>query len=187
MTAKIQAIGMIEFNSIAVGIESADHMIKAAQVEPLMLKTICPGKFVVAVYANVAAVQASIDTGMNAGADTMVDHFVIPNIDPAVISAMGSSISGSHGSGSAVGVIETFSAASCIVAADIAVKTADVDLVEVRIAMGVGGKAFCILAGDVGPVEMSVASGSASAAEKGLLVRKTVIPSISEQVMRHIM
>jgi microcompartment protein CcmL/EutN len=181
----IQAIGMIEFNSIAVGIEAADYMFKAAQVEPLMLKTICPGKFVVAVYADVAAVQASIDSGMTAGLDTVVDHFVIPNIDPNVISAMGSSIVSTRGN--AVGIIETFSAASCIVATDVAVKTADVDILEVRIAMGVGGKAFCILSGDVGPVEMSVEAGSATAAEKGLLVRKTVIPSISEQVMRHIM
>ena len=181
----IQAVGMIEFNSIAVGIEAADYMVKAADVEPLMLKTICPGKFVVAVYSTVAAVQASIEAGMAAGADTLVDHFVIPNIDPAVISAMGRSIASMRGS--ALGVIETFSAASCIVAADTAVKTADVDLLEVRIAMGVGGKAFCILTGDVGPVEMSVGAGSASAGEKGLLVRKTVIPSISEQVLRHIM
>jgi microcompartment protein CcmL/EutN len=183
--ANIQAVGMIEFNSIAVGIEAADHMIKAAQVEPLMLKTICPGKFVVAVYSNVAAVQASIDAGMAAGVDTLVDHFVIPNIDPTVISAMGMALTSVRGN--AVGVIETFSAASCIVAADTAVKTADVDLLEVRIAMGVGGKAFCLLSGDVGPVEMSIAAGSASAAEKGLLVRKTIIPNISEQVLRHIM
>lgn len=175
---------MIEFNSIAVGIEAADHMVKAADVEPLMLKTICPGKFVVAVYANVASVQASINAGLGVGADALVDHFVIPNIDPVVIKAMGCSIADT--SGSALGVIETFSAASCIVAADVAVKAASVDLMEVRVAMGVGGKAFCIIAGDVGPVEMSVAAGSASAAEKGLLVRKVTIPSISEQVMRHI-
>ena len=183
--ANIQAVGMIEFNSIAVGIEAADHMVKAADVETLMVKSICPGKFVVAIYSTVAAVQASVDAGMAAGVDTLVDHFVIPNIDPAVITAMGSSISSPRGS--AVGVVETFSAASCIVAADVAVKTADVDLLEVRIAMGVGGKAFYIVTGDVGPVEMSVGAGSASAAEKGLLVRKTVIPSISEQILRHIM
>ena len=183
--ANIQAVGMIEFNSIAVGIEAADHMMKAADVEPLMIKSICPGKYVVAVYSNVAAVQASVDAGMAAGVDTLVDHFVIPNIDKAVIAAMGMALADIRGN--AVGVIETFSAASCIVAADTAVKTADVDLIEVRIAMGVGGKAFCILAGDVGPVEMSVGAGAASAAEKGLLVRKTVIPSISEEVLRHIM
>ncbi|MDJ0780858.1 MAG: BMC domain-containing protein [Desulfosarcinaceae bacterium] len=183
--ATIQAVGMIEFNSIAVGIESADTMFKAALVEPLMLKTICPGKYVVAVHSDVAAVQAAIDAGMSAGIDTVVDSFVIPNIDPAVISAIGSAIAGP--AGNALGVIETFSAASCIVAADTAVKTAAVDLIEVRIAMGVGGKAFCTLCGDVGPVEMAVSAGAEVASEKGLLVRKTVIPSIAEQVRRHIM
>ena len=183
--ANIQAVGMIEFNSIAVGIQAADTMVKAAQVETLMQKTICPGKYVVALYSSVSAVQAAIDAGMASGVDTVVDHFVIPNIDPSVIAAMGNSLPDARGS--AIGIIETFSAASCIVASDVAVKTADVGLLEVRIAMGVGGKAFCIMSGDVGPVEMSVAAGSASAREKGLLVRKAVIPSISEQVLRHIM
>jgi microcompartment protein CcmL/EutN len=160
-------------------------MVKAADVETLMVKSICPGKFVVIVYSNVAAVQASVDAGMAMGMDTLVDYFVLPNIDPAVITAMGNALSSPRGS--AVGVVETFSAASCIVAADVSVKTADVDLLEVRIAMGVGGKAFYIVTGDVGPVEISVAAGSTSAANKGLLVRKTVIPSISEQILRHIM
>jgi bacterial microcompartment shell protein len=182
--ADIQAVGMIEFNSIAVGIEAADIMVKAADVETLMVKTICPGKFAVAVYSNVAAVQAATDAGVRASAGALVDHFVIANIDPAVIAAMGAALPGARGS--AVGVIETFSAASCILAADVAVKAANVNLLDVRIAMGIGGKAFCTLTGDVGPVEQSVAAGSASAAQKGLLVRKTVIPNISEQVMGHI-
>jgi microcompartment protein CcmL/EutN len=176
---------MIEFNSIAVGIEAADHMVKAAQVEPLMMKTICPGKFVVAVFAEVASVQSAVDAGLASGKDTVVDHFVIANIDTSVISAISCAVD--KVSGAAIGVIETFSAASAILAADTAVKTASVDLIEVRIAMGVGGKAFCILSGDVGPVEMAVNAGAATAGENGMLVRKVVIPSMSQQVLRHIM
>lgn len=184
MLTKLEAVGMIEFNSTAVGIEAADHMMKAAQVEPMIMKTICPGKFVVAVYSGVASVQSSINAGMAAGKDTVVDHFVIPNIDPTVISAISCAVEKVEGA--AIGVIETFSAAASIVAADTAVKTANVDLVEVRIAMGVGGKAFAILSGDVGPVEMAVAAGAATAGENGMLVRKVVIPSISPEVLRHI-
>ena len=185
MFAKLEALGMIEFNSIAVGIEAADHMVKAARVEPLMMKTICPGKFVVAVYAEVASVQSAINAGLAGGKDTVVDHFIIPNIDSTVIRAMSCSVE--NVSGASIGVIETFSAASSIVAADTAVKAANVDLVEVRIAMGVGGKAFTILSGDVGPVKMAVEAGAATAGETGMLVRKVVIPNISSQVLRHIM
>jgi len=181
----LQAVGMIEFNSVAAGIQGADAMVKAAQVEPLMMKTICPGKFVVGVYAAVGPVQASVDAGLASVPGAVLDHFVIPNIDPTVIQAMSCATDREHGA--AVGVVETFSAASCIVAADTAVKAAAVDLIEVRIAMGLGGKAFCLLAGDVGPVETAVAAAAAAAGANGMLVRQVVIPSLAPEVRRHIM
>jgi len=180
MGTQIQAVGMIEFNSIAAGIETADRMVKAASVELLMLKTICPGKFLVGVHAGVAAVQASVEAGLACAKDTTVDHFIIPNIHPpppAIEEIMGD----------AVGIIETFSAASSILAADLAVKAANVSLIEVRIAMGLGGKAFCTLSGDVASVESAVKAGSKAVAENGLLVRKAVISNIDPTVLRHIM
>jgi microcompartment protein CcmL/EutN len=175
---------MIEFNGIAAGIEAADRMFKAAAVEPLILKTICPGKLVAAVYSDTAQVKAAIDAGLAAGKWTVVDYFMIPNIDHAVISAITRSVE--HVSGAAVGVIETFSAASAIEAADAAVKSANVDLIEVRLAMGLGGKGLCILSGDVGSVEAAVASAASITAAKGLLVNKVVIPGISPEVLRHL-
>jgi len=92
MENRLQAVGMIEFNSIAGGIEGADYMVKAAQVEPFMMKTICPGKFVVAVHGEVAAVQSSVDVGLEFGKDAIIDHFVIPNISMDVINAIGGAI-----------------------------------------------------------------------------------------------
>ena len=159
MEKRLQAVGMIEFNSIAGGIEGADHMVKAAQVEPFMMKTICPGKFVVAIHGEVASVQASVDTGLEFGKDAVIDHFIIPNISmEVVINAIGGAIGDFRG-GAALGVIETFSAASCVVAADAANKAAEVDVLDVRLAMGLGGKAFCLLAGEVGAVKQAVAAG----------------------------
>ena len=160
MATEIQAVGMIEFNSIAAGIQAADRMFKSAQVEPFMIKSICPGKFIVAVYDDVAAVQTSINAGLTSGSDTLLDHFVIPRINPVIIKAMSGTIAPNI-EASAVGIIETFSAASTIVAADAASKAADVDVAEVRIAMGLGGKAFSIFCGDVAAVETAVAACSA--------------------------
>lgn len=186
MDNTLQAVGMIEFNSIAGGIEGADYMVKAAQVEPFMMKTICPGKFVVAVHGAVAAVQSSVDAGLEYGKDAIIDHFVIPNISMEVINAIAGSLGDFRG-GAALGVIETFSAASCIVSADAANKAAQVDVLDVRLAMGLGGKAFCLLSGDVGAVEQAVEAGAAMAAEEGLLVRKVVIPGVAPEVLRHIL
>ena len=41
------AIGMVELNSIARGIETCDYMVKAAQVDLIRSSTVCPGKYLV--------------------------------------------------------------------------------------------------------------------------------------------
>jgi len=53
---------MVEFNSIAAGIDAADQMVKTAQVDPLFFKTICPGKFVAAVTGDVAAASPALNS-----------------------------------------------------------------------------------------------------------------------------
>ncbi len=185
MEAVLQAVGMIEFNSIAAGMEAADRMVKAAAVEPLMMKTVCPGKYLVGVHASVAPVRAALDAGLAAHPDAVVDHFFIPNINPAVITAM-SGVAETIG-GPAVGIVETFSVASSIFAADAASKAASVDLADLRIAMGLGGKAYFVVSGDVGAVEAAVDAGAAAVAESGLLVRKVVIPSMAPEVLSRIL
>ena len=122
---------MVEFNSIAAGIDAADQMVKTAQVDPLFFKTICPGKFVAAVTGDVAAVSASVNAGRETHADALVDWFIIPNIHRDVIGAL----AGATGitERGALGIIETFSAASIVVASDAAVKAADVQLLDVRV------------------------------------------------------
>ena len=185
MIPRLQAVGMIEFNSIALGIEAADAMLKAAQTAPLIVKTICPGKFVVAIHGDVASATAAVNAGLAMGEGAVVDHFLIPSISPEVISAL--SCTCENVEGSAVGIIETYSAASAVVAADTAVKSARVNLIEVRLAMGLGGKAICLLAGDIAAVQAAVSAGSEAVGESGLLVRKVVIPGISPDLLPFIM
>ena len=65
-------------------------------------------------------------------------------------------------------------------AADVAVKAANVRLIEIRIGFAIGGKGFVTLTGDVGSVRAAVA---AAAKEEALLVSKTVIPKPSRQLV----
>ena len=181
----VQAIGLIELTSIARGIETADAMIKSAQIDILEAKPICPGKYIVLVCGDVSAVDNSISVGNEIGAYTVVDSFVLPNIHPQVIKAISSASEVLELR--ALGVIETFSVASLIVSADIAAKTGQVDLIEIRIGMGIGGKSFVTLTGDVASVTSSVEAGAASASEKGMLVEYVVIPSPSKQLKESIL
>ena len=54
------AIGMVELNSIARGIETCDYMVKAAQVDLLRASTVCPGKYLVLISGDTGDVKASM-------------------------------------------------------------------------------------------------------------------------------
>jgi len=177
-------VGMVEFSSIATGIDGADQMVKAAQVEPLFFKTICPGKFIAAVTGDVAAVAASVSVGRLAHPETVVDWFVLSNIHRDVVRALSGTCEPVKRK--SLGIIETFSAVSIVVAADAAVKAANVQLMDVRIALGLGGKGYALLTGDVAACQAAVAAGGKMAAEQGLLVSRVVIPSPADAVFSRI-
>lgn len=177
-----QAIGILELTSIAKGMELGDVMLKSASVTLLVSKTLCPGKFLLMLGGDVGAVQQAIETGHSLAGEMLVDSLVLPNIHPSVLPA----VSGLNDAGNrqAVGVVETWSVAACIGAADRAVKTSNVTLVRVHMAFGIGGKCYMVLAGDISDVNNAVAVASESAGEKGLLVYRTVIARPHEAMWR---
>ncbi len=180
MPTYTNALGMVEFNSIAVGIEASDAMLKVSQVELIIAKTICSGKYICLVRGDTAAVRAAVEEGRRVGSVACVDDFVIPSIHPQVYPALISS--SPHPEVNAVGIIETFSAASAVLAADRAAKTATISLMEIRMGIGIGGKAFVTLTGDVAAVRSAVEAGAQAAQDQGLLVRKIVIPQPREEI-----
>jgi microcompartment protein CcmL/EutN len=176
----LHAIGLVEFQSIARGIDAADTMIKTSEVELLTAKPVCPGKYIVLISGDVSAVENAVEAGKRKGNECVVDDFIIPNVHESVIKAFSSATGVSELK--ALGVIETFSIASLIVAADTAVKAAEVELIEIRIGLGIGGKSYVTLTGDVGAVKASINAGVKVVSENGLLVEKTVIPSPHESL-----
>lgn len=170
----VRALGLIELNSIALGYEVADKMLKAAEVELLKAHSICPGKFIVMVSGDVGAVKSSVQAGVEAGRENVVDRLVLPNLSTDIIPAItGSTMVVLE---DAVGIIEFFSIASAITAADNALKAANVSLIDLRLGFAIGGKAYVTLTGDVSSVSAAVEAGALAAEDKGLLVNKVVIP-----------
>ena len=82
---------------------------------------------------------------------------------------------------SAVGLLETWVSPSCVIAADAACKAADIRLIEVRMANGLGGKSYLTLTGPLHEVEAAIAAG-VEAVESGQLIRKEIIPAPHDQV-----
>ena len=166
------SLGLIELGSIAGGYLVTDTMLKAAAVELVLARTICSGKYMVLVKGDVAAVEAAVRAG--AAVTETIDTFVIPNVHEAVPPAIAgfAKVEALE----ALGIIESFSVASLIEGADAMVKTANVRLVEVRLAMALGGKAFASCTGSVADVTSAVEAGARAIARKGLLVNRIVIP-----------
>ncbi len=171
----MNALGMVELNSIPKGIESADAMLKAANVELVTAQAVCAGKYIAVMTGDVGAVKASVEAGIETAADNLIDSIVIPNIHPQVLSAVAACTQIDYMG--AVGIMETFSLAAAIIAADTAVKAADVTLIEIRLGRGLGGKSFIILTGDVAAVKAANSAASALDEVKGLMSGSVVIPS----------
>lgn len=169
------SIGLIEMGSIAAGFLVADAMLKAADVEMVLARTICSGKYMVLIRGDVAAVESAVRAGCAAGSFSVIDTFTIPNVHESIFPAISGITKVDRLD--ALGIIESFSVASLIEGADAMAKSANVQLIEVRLAMALGGKAFASVTGSVAAVTAAVEAGAQMVGRKGLLVNKVVIPS----------
>jgi len=171
---EVRVLGVLEFNSIAIGIKAMDAMLKAAPVKIIDAKTICPGKFIIIITGDVASVDASLTKGKDAGEGYIVDELFIPNLHkyilPAIVGAVECKI------WDAIGIIESFSIIAGIEAGDIAAKTADVIITEIRLATGLGGKSYVKMVGDIYNVEAAMNAGINYIKDKGVLCKYVVIP-----------
>ena len=108
-----QAIGMIEFTSIARGIYTVDQMVKIAHVEIVTATTTCPGKYIVLVTGDISAVESSIEVGEQEAGEYIVDSIIIPNVTPAIFSAIVGAAMPDYIE--AVGIIESFSLSTMVI------------------------------------------------------------------------
>jgi microcompartment protein CcmL/EutN len=182
MIMQLTAIGLVETSSIAKGIEASDAMLKAAEVELVLSRTICSGKLITLVAGDVAAVEAAVKAGVEIGRETVVDSFVIPNVHPQVIEAISGTVVAENPD--AMGIVEAFSVGSLIEGADAAAKASEVQLLRIHLAMAIGGKAFVTLTGDVAAVQAAVEAASEIISSKGLLTYAVVIPGPRAELFR---
>lgn len=183
------ALALLEFSSIAAGIQAADAMVKRAPIDVIRAGTVQPGKYLVLIGGQVADVEESLAAGREIGGSAVVDFVYLPQVHPEVVQAIGGGrvpqVTDS------LGVIETTTVAAAIHAADAGVKGAEVRLVEVRLADGLGGKGIVLFAGLVADVEAAVEIGvgvleqpdrSAEGSRQSLLVRQVVIPQLHPEM-----
>lgn len=180
-----KSLGLIELSSVAAGFVVADTMLKAGNVRLLLSRSICSGKYMVLIGGDAAAIAAAVEAGVEAAHGCLIDHFTVPSVHEDVVQALGRSTPPPEPTG-ALGIMESFNVTTLLQAADAAAKSAAVTLLEIRLAMALGGKAFVTLTGDVGSVQAAVAAGRQVLADSGTLVNAAVISRPHPDVYREI-
>jgi microcompartment protein CcmL/EutN len=181
----VDVIGVQEFASVAAGVLALDAIVKAAPVELLAARTVTPGKLVVLFTGDVASVDASLAAGREASGESLIDELFIPNLHAQVIPAIRGEVR--IDSWDALGIIESFSVTASIAAADIAAKEGRVQLPEVRLAGGMGGKSYVKIMGPIEEVQAAVLAGVEHVRGRGLLCQQVIIPRPHPDIRAHVL
>lgn len=180
-----KAIGMIEFKTTATGITAADAMVKTAHVEIVEAQTVCPGKYIAIITGDLSAVTAAVKIAETQYGHQLIGSFVLGNPHESIFPAI---YGATHVDKiSALGIVETFDSASLIVAADVAAKTAIVELIELRLSKGMCGKSFMLLTGEVSAVTAAVDKAKESIKERGMLLDFSVIAHPDKEMIKTIL
>ena len=175
-----KSVGVIELKSIPKGVEATDAALKSAGVKMVAAHPTCPGKYEIILTGSISNVQAAVEHVRAKFENYLIDCSLMGRIDEQVITALfGTQTTAKKGS---LGLVETFSAATAIKAADVAVKTAKVEIFDLRVSRGMGGKGVFMITGEVGDVTAAVEAGANYAKESGQLSSYSVIASPHEDL-----
>lgn len=177
---KYPSIALLELSSIAVGIFTADIMVKRAPITVLKSGTVHNGKFLILIGGSVASVEESFYTGIDSGFEKIIDQVQLPDVHQKVHDA----ILGYRQKclSEAIGIIETSTVAAIIKSADAAVKGASIEILEIRIADDLGGKAFAIYNGEIEDVQSAIEISKENVTKKEFWIRDKIIPRISPEM-----
>lgn len=176
----MEALGMVELNSIAQGIVAADAMLKTANVKIIKSQPVCPGKYIIIISGRIGDVKSAVEHGNQAAGMNAIDSMIIPRVHDDVMPAICGCVD-FHGV-DALGIVETFSLAQALVSADAAAKAADITLMEIRLGVGLGGKAFILMTGTVSSVRAAVSAAAECRGDETMIISTAVIPSPSEDL-----
>lgn len=170
----LDALAMVELDSIARGYRVVDALVKRAPVALLEANLVEPGKYLVLFAGGVAEVEESLDAAREVAADSLLDQLMLPFVHASVVPALRGLVQAE--APDTVGVIEAKSVASALEACDRALKDADVTLAGLRVTPGLGGKAFFVVHGLQHDVEASLEAAEAVLERRAALHRLELIP-----------
>ncbi len=150
----MEAVALVEIEAIARGYVVLDALAKRAEVNVAWARAVTPGKFCILFGGDVAATEEALDAAREAAGSLLIDELWLPYAHPGLLRA----VAGKAGAepGEAIGIVETATVASCVRAADAALKATEVGVLKMHLALGIGGKGYFNLAGVLADVDAAL-------------------------------
>jgi microcompartment protein CcmL/EutN len=184
------AIGIIELGSIYKGFEIQDVILKSVNVEKMIARTICSGKYFMVFRGDISNIEAAISIAKEVGGFSVINATSIANLDPRIFPAISGcttiNINNPELHVGAMLIIETFSVVSAIKAADYAVKEANLNILRIHVAMAVGGKGFVVIIGDIDALEAAVKPALEYIKHDGMLAGYVIIKNPHAEVLKEL-
>lgn len=151
------ALALIEVSSIARGMVVTDACVKRAPVTLLASEPISPGKYITVFWGEVGQVDEAFRAGVETAGDTIVDTLFLPGVHEGLLRSFLKLSKPANVD--SIGIVETFTVSATLLSSDAALKAAEVTLLELRLASGIGGKGYYIVTGRLHDVEAAVEAG----------------------------
>lgn len=151
------ALGILELSSIARGVVVADRALKQAPSLLFVSRPVSGGKHLIMMRGEVAEVEESMKVAREAASGALIDSLELaylhdplwPLLDEPVVARGWQDEAGAE----SVAIVETETVCAAVGSADRAAKTAPVIVRDMRLAVGIAGKAFFTFTGELADVE----------------------------------
>ena len=163
----VEALALIELDSVARGLRAVDAMVKQATVTIHEANLIEPGKYLILFSGLVAEVEESFTAACTVGADRVVERMLLPVVHPGLTQGLMGVMDVDNPD--CVGVVEGQHVPGVLEACDRSLKDADVQLCGVRVAGSLGGKAYYVVHGAQHDVEAALDAGKRVLDKRGTL------------------
>jgi microcompartment protein CcmL/EutN len=192
-TDLVPALGFLELSSISRGLFLTDAVLKKAPIRVIASQPISSGKHVLLYIGDVASVQESHKEALLKSDGTVLKEVLIPGVHAQLAPFLDSiwnktptRVSLDASTDGAVGIVESQTLAGAILAADKALKSAQVDICRMRLGQGIGGKAFFVLTGRQEEIEAALEAAKQTLSQVESFVRTDIIPRPDEEALAYL-
>jgi microcompartment protein CcmL/EutN len=162
------ALAMLDIAAAPPGLHALDALAKEAEVHVLSAGTVQSGRYLVLFAGEVEPVERAFLRAVQVTGRALVDSVFLPHAEPRIVAALMSGAIRFPAPGETLGVLQTPTNPTLLRAVDAALKGALVELVELRIADGLGGQGVASLWGESYDVEAAIELAERAFAQAGL-------------------